>query len=63
MKPKDLWTKKRKGCADIHIHKALTHAVVDTNGFGVNAGISFEGHYFQSVGAAKAWAENNGERK
>lgn len=51
-----IWTKKRKGCANIYTTKGVDHAVVDNRGFGYSPGVTWNGQDFSSVDEAKAAA-------
>lgn len=56
-----VWKKSRKGSADIHKTEGLSSAIVDRRGMGINAAlganITFDGDVFETVEAAKAFAE------
>lgn len=52
------WTKKSKGWSTIWTHPKLVRAIVDTNGYGINSRISYNGLIFETVKAAKRHAES-----
>jgi hypothetical protein len=52
-----MWVKKNKGWSTIWTHPYLSRAIVDTNGFGINARISYDGHFFDTLAEAKDFAE------
>lgn len=57
------WLRIRKGCADIYTAPGVAKAVVDRRGFGINAAlganITYDGQSFDSVEAAKKYAEEH----
>ena len=50
------WVKKKRGWSTIWTHPKLDHAIVDTNGYGLFARISYKNHLFDSVKEAKKFA-------